>query len=328
MSALIIKRAFAIFALAVSCAFTAQDADAQQRKQTPSPLSTVVVDSRIKTSEPQPTEQQPSAPQATTRERTTATRSTDDTTGEGRDDTKSNDADGAIEEKADDETAAREKTSEMMRLNRRGAPIEEEEARAILPYYNNFMATYRLGPEDIISIEVFNQPRYSRSNITIPPTGKISYYLVKDGINVAGKTTTDIEGELERKLDEYIIDPDVTVTIEKVGSARYSVLGDIAQPGVRLMTRRLSVREAIGEAGGVLETGNKSKIRLIKAGANGIATIKEINLAKIEKGKAPDNEYLDPGDQIVVPGNVFKTIDKVTRLLSIVSFARIFTGGF
>lgn len=320
MSASTIKQGFAIFALA-ACVFTApEDAFAQQRKQTPSPLSTVVVDSRIKTTEPQQTEQQTSAPpQATTRERTTtAPRTGDDTNG--------NDANGATEEKADNETAAREKSSEMMRLNRRGAPIEEEEARAILPYYNNFMATYRLGPEDIISIEVFNQPRYSRGNITIPPTGKISYHLIKDGINVAGKTTTDIERELERKLDEYIIDPGVTVTIEKVGSARYSILGDVAQPGVRLMTRRLSVREAIGEAGGVLGTGNKSKIRLIKAGANGIATIKEINLAQIEKGKAPDNEYLDPGDQIVVPGNVFKTIDKVTRLLSVVSFARIFTG--
>lgn len=320
MSASTIKQGFAIFALA-ACVFTApEDAFAQQRKQTPSPLSTVVVDSRIKTTEPQQTEQQTSAPpQATTRERTTtAPRTGDDTNG--------NDANDATEEKADNETAAREKSSEMMRLNRRGAPIEEEEARAILPYYNNFMATYRLGPEDIISIEVFNQPRYSRGNITIPPTGKISYHLIKDGINVAGKTTTDIERELERKLDEYIIDPGVTVTIEKVGSARYSILGDVAQPGVRLMTRRLSVREAIGEAGGVLDTGNKSKIKLIKAGANGISTIKEVNLAKIEKGKVADDEFLDPGDQIVVPGNVFKTIDKVSRLLSVVSFARIFTG--
>jgi len=39
--------------------------------------------------------------------------------------------------------------------------MSEDEA-AISPFYNNFFANYRLGPEDIISVEVFNQPRYSR----------------------------------------------------------------------------------------------------------------------------------------------------------------------
>ena len=37
------------------------------------------------------------------------------------------------------------------------------------PYYNNFFNTYRLGPEDVISVEVFNQDRYSRRGIIIPP---------------------------------------------------------------------------------------------------------------------------------------------------------------
>ena len=40
-------------------------------------------------------------------------------------------------------------------------------------YYNNFFNTYKLGPEDVISVEVFNQPRYSRSSITIPPSGRV-----------------------------------------------------------------------------------------------------------------------------------------------------------
>jgi hypothetical protein len=53
-----------------------------------------------------------------------------------------------------------------------------------------------------------------------------------------------------------------------------------------------------------------------------------IDVSAIEKGKAPDNYFLSPGDQIFVPGNRWKTVDKVLKALPVISFARIFTGGF
>jgi len=34
-----------------------------------------------------------------------------------------------------------------------------------------------------------------------------------------------------------------------------------------------------------------------------------------------------PGDQIIVPGNKLKTLQKIMGFTSILSFARIFTGG-
>src|ERR1041384_5081063 len=46
---------------------------------------------------------------------------------------------------------------------------EASEEAAIVPYYNNFFANYRLGPEDVISVNVFNQDRYSKQGIKIPP---------------------------------------------------------------------------------------------------------------------------------------------------------------
>ena len=46
------------------------------------------------------------------------------------------------------------------------------EEAAVVPYYNNFFNTYRLGPEDVISVVVFNQDRYSRGGIVIPPSGR------------------------------------------------------------------------------------------------------------------------------------------------------------
>jgi polysaccharide export outer membrane protein len=209
---------------------------------------------------------------------------------------------------------------------RRGQ-ISEEEA-AIVPYYNNFLTTYRLGPEDIISVSIFNQDRYSKSGITVPPTGKISYPLIPEGIVVVGKTTEQVQDEIKKRLDEYIIDPQVTVSLDKAVSATYSVVGDVAQPGVRTMTRRYSITEALAMAGGVLNTGDKSKVVILRQQADGNVRPIFVNVKNIEKGKAKEMAFLVPGDQVVVPGNSLKKWKSLLDLMPVLSFARIFTGGF
>jgi protein involved in polysaccharide export with SLBB domain len=211
-----------------------------------------------------------------------------------------------------------------MQANRQEQMSEEA---AIVPYYNNFFTTYRLGPEDIISVTVFNQERYSRSGITIPPSGRISLSLIPGGVFVNGKTVDEVAEIIKKRYDEYIIDPQVTVSLDKASSYRYSVMGDVGQPGIRLMSRRLTVTEALAEAGGVLGTGDKSKVFVLRRQSNGMLASIPVNVSAIYKGKAPDTTYLVPGDQIFVPGNKLKTLQKIMGFTSILSFARIFTGG-
>jgi polysaccharide export outer membrane protein len=207
--------------------------------------------------------------------------------------------------------------------------LAEEEAN-ITPYYNNFMSTYRLGPEDVISIRVFGNPileRYSKTGIVVPPNAVITHPLIPEGIFVSGKTTDQVRDEIVKKLDEYIENPKVDVTLEKAQSAVFWVVGDVGQPGIRPMTRRLSVVEALYLAGGVLETGNKSKVIVNRRGPDGFIRPTVINVTAIEKGKQPDNFFLASGDQVLVPGNRLKTINKIVKMLSVVSFFRIFTSG-
>jgi polysaccharide biosynthesis/export protein len=200
------------------------------------------------------------------------------------------------------------------------------EDAAIVQTYNNFFNTYRLGPEDVISVTVFGQDRYSRSGIIIPPSGRISLALIPGGLFVNGKTTEDVEQLIKKRYDEYIIDPQVTVSLDKASSYRYSIIGDIAQPGIKLMSRRLTVTEAIAEAGGVLPTGSKSKVVVLRKQANGILAPIPVDVSAIYKGRAPDSTYLFPGDQIVVPGNKLKTFQKIMSMVQVIGFARIFTG--
>ena len=211
-------------------------------------------------------------------------------------------------------------------LTNRADPTSEE--ASIVPYYNNFFTTYRLGPEDVVSVNVFGQDRYSKQGVVIPPSGRLYLALIPEGIFVNGKTCDQVAELIKKKYEEYIIDPQVSVSLDRAGSYRYSVIGDVGQPGIRLMSRRLSVTEAIAEAGGILQAGSKSKVYVLRKQANGNLQPIPVNVSAIYKGQAPDAVYLVPGDQVVVPGNSLKKWQTLTSFLPVLSFARLFTGGF
>lgn len=205
----------------------------------------------------------------------------------------------------------------------RNIEVSEEEA-AILPYYNNYLKEYHLGPEDVISVEVFGEANYSKSGIVIPPTARISYPLIQGGIFVGGKTTEQVTAEIRRKLDEYIIDPQVTVTLDKVGSARYGVMGKVGMPGVKVMNRRYNVYEAIAEAGGFAKDGDKKRVVLLRINLQGGFSQTIINFEKVINGKA-DLPYLIPGDQIIVPEKRW-SLTKVLDAVGKASAVRILFG--
>ena len=209
--------------------------------------------------------------------------------------------------------------------NRAGESTDEA---AIVQNYNNFFTTYQLGPEDVISVTVFGQDRYSKSGIKVPPSGRVTLALIPDGIFVNGKTVDQVAELIKKRYDEYIIDPQVSVSLDQAGSYRYSVIGDVAQPGIRLMTRRLSVTEAISEAGGILQTGDKKKVFVLRKQAKGNLMPIPVNVSAIYRGQAPDSIYLLPGDQVIVPGNSLKKWQTLSSFLPILSFAKIFTGGW
>ncbi len=199
------------------------------------------------------------------------------------------------------------------------AEFNEEE---VVAYYSNYLKEYRLGPNDVISVEVFGQcPDYCKMGITVPPTARISYPLIREGVMVGGRTVEQVADEITKKLDEYIIEPKVTVTLEKAMSVRYSVMGNVVSPGVRVMDRKVSLYEAVIEAGGIAKNGDKKKVALIRYDQRGNLSRQEVNLAEIESGKAP-MIFLNPGDQVFVPKRGFslnwETFGKVLGQASVV----------
>ncbi|HNG34477.1 MAG TPA: polysaccharide biosynthesis/export family protein, partial [Blastocatellia bacterium] len=185
----------------------------------------------------------------------------------------------------------------------------------------NFFATTRLGPEDVISVDVFDQPSYSRTNLTVPPHGRISYPLIGQ-LMIAGRTTEELEKEITEKLSEYIREPKVSVQLVQVHSLKYMVIGDVTTPGIYEMTRRMSVTEALAKAGYVTRFADLSKVSVLRLQKDGGTLTLPVNMKEVERGKTQDI-YLTPGDTVIVPGNKFKTVDKVMSLVTLSYWMRV-----
>lgn len=230
------------------------------------------------------------------------------------------------EKKPNDSTVKEDKgLSEAQVQSLRRQRASEEEAAGI-SYLRNYFEEYRLGPEDVISIDVFGPQTqiYSQPALIVPPDGRINYKLIGP-ISVRGRTVDDVQKEIAEKLNEYIIDPKVTVQLVQSHSMKYIVDGDVGRPGIFEMTRRMSVREAIVNSGGILPTGDRAKVQIARPLPNGETNIIAINFKELDKGKGVD-EFLAPGDIIFVPGNRFKTISKYLQIVQTVTFLPMIFG--
>ena len=94
------------------------------------------------------------------------------------------------------------------------------------------------------------------------------------------------------------------------------------------MNHRMTVTEALAEAGGVLSTGDRSNVVVLRRQADGNLQPIRVNVSAIYKGRVPDSTYLVPGDQIIVPGNKLKKWQQIMGFANVLSFARIFGVGF
>jgi polysaccharide export outer membrane protein len=159
-------------------------------------------------------------------------------------------------------------------------------------------ASYVVGPDDNIRVDVWHEPTLSGS-FPVRPDGMISLALVGD-IMAAGRTPMDLANDLTIRLKKYITDPTVTVSVVAVNSKRVFMLGEIAHIGPIPLTSTLTPLQAISAAGGLSQYANKSKIYILRV-ENGKKKKIPFNYKKAIKDGDLQGVTLLPGDTIVVP---------------------------
>ncbi len=167
---------------------------------------------------------------------------------------------------------------------------------------------YTLGRDDVIQIDVRNQPEFSGAFV-IGFDGRIQYNYLGD-IPIAGLTKYEVQQVLEKLLQKYIRVPAVNVMILAYNSKVVYVIGEVRSPGKFIMRGdAIKLREAILAAGLPTDIAALTRVHVIKPDLND-PDIRVINVKRIlYKGQLEDDIDLFTGEIVVVPSTVWSKVN-------------------
>ncbi len=188
--------------------------------------------------------------------------------------------------------------------NQENFPIPEEIPKEYFLPYQSDQKEYCISVGDVLEISIFGNDDTLVSEVVIAPDGRL-YYMFIDGINAEGLTVSELSEEIKKRVLHLFVDPEVAILPKKIASQSYMILGKVAKPGVYPIISAVTLRQAIGEAGGIIQGGYRG------------TTISVVNLRNsfiCRQGKKlpidfekllytegfEQNIYVQPGDYIYI----------------------------
>ena len=186
-----------------------------------------------------------------------------------------------------------------------------------------------LSPESVLIFQ--RQSASMQQNIQFQNRA-IDGYLVGDdnsinlpligSISTSGLNTSSLSEEIVNKLTPYIKDPSVNI---RILNFRVSILGEVTKPGTyTFLEERLSIPQAIGQAGDLTINGDRNNVQLIRD-LDGVKTSQFIDLTKSDFINST-NFYLKQNDLLYIRPNYAKVkssglVGNASTLVSILSLA-------
>src|SRR5580698_9065976 len=111
---------------------------------------------------------------------------------------------------------------------------------------------YRIGPEDVVKISVFDHPELS-VEARVSKSGNITFPLL-GVVKVADSSARKVEENLVQRLESggYVRRPQVSVLISEYQSQKVSVMGQVLKPGQYALTKSSRLMDLLAQAGGVV----------------------------------------------------------------------------
>lgn len=160
----------------------------------------------------------------------------------------------------------------------------------------------RLAPGDAIDIKFPYADQLNNINEThtILPDGTITLSLVGK-VMAAGKTPAELQRELVHLHADQLQHPVIAVSVVSLFERKVYVGGEVIKPGMVVLPGRMSVLEAIFQAGGFNMDKAKIKNVVLIRQQSGKRTAYALDFEKALQGDAHDPVYLQPQDIIYVP---------------------------
>jgi polysaccharide export outer membrane protein len=188
--------------------------------------------------------------------------------------------------------------------------------------YGQFDAVkYTLGPNDVVEINVLRHPEFS-GRFGVNQEGKIQYKFVGD-VEVKGMTKAQLTDKLKEALVQYVVSPEIDISIIEYGSKVFYIMGEVAAPGQYIMkAETITLRDAIHLAGLPTPNASMRRCQLITPSDKGAPKVKNVDLyALLYCGDLRKNVMISPGDILYVPATVMakviRTISPVTTVIGL-----------
>jgi polysaccharide export outer membrane protein len=184
-------------------------------------------------------------------------------------------------------------------------------------------AAHVIGPEDAINITVYGHQDLS-TQVVVSSEGGFTYPLLGT-IRVAGLTARQLETQLTTRLAEYVVNPQVSVTVARFQSQQVYIVGEVKSPGPYELQHASTLVELLTRAGGPTANagwevivaqapkGTKAEEGGRKVAPEGGAKI-QVDLEQLLAGQVAKPILVQSGDTIYVPPAAYFYISgEVTR---------------
>ena len=159
-----------------------------------------------------------------------------------------------------------------------------------------------IGQWDEVEVRVFQEDDLTARG-QLAADGTIGMPLIGT-VRLAGLTTAQASAEIARRLrDGYLVNPQVTVTIQNRVRKTITIVGQVQNPGVFELPhhRQLTLVEAIGLAGGPTRIADSKSVTVKHADGR----VSKHNFKALATGQATAPVILREGDIITVPESLF-----------------------
>lgn len=149
---------------------------------------------------------------------------------------------------------------------------------AVKPF--NLNTVNKVGSTSTTGVNQYVQP----SEYLVNEEGYINFPVLG---NVAAKGMTQIQlkQELETRLKRYLTDPLVTITLKNFN---VSVLGEVKNPGQKeSISQKINIFQALGLAGDMTDFGDRTNVKLIRSGDDGLDQIVNVDLTRSDIVNSP-----------------------------------------
>ena len=149
---------------------------------------------------------------------------------------------------------------------------------------------YLVQPGDILEVSVWKEEDLLRDCL-VRPDGRFSFPLVGD-IDATDRTVEELQVEVVQRLQRYIPDPVVTVTVKNILGNKIYVLGQVNNPGEFVVNPRVDVMQALSLAGGTTPFAAVNEIVILRRELDGTQSAMDFAYKDVARGRSLDQNVI------------------------------------